>query len=229
MLHVKGLNIMNNVGKLMLELLPLATLETLYMVFVSTLVALIIGIPIGVILVISEKGGIKENLSLSQVCSTIVNIGRSFPFSILMVAIIPLTRLIVGTSLGTTAAIVPLSIAAIPFVARVIENALKEVDKGIIEAAQAMGATTWQIIYKVLIPEAMPSIVLGITLTVINLIGYSAMAGIVGGGGLGKIADQYGYKRYNTPIMISTIIILILLVQIIQWFGNTIAKAINKK
>ncbi|NLP45848.1 MAG: ABC transporter permease [Epulopiscium sp.] len=215
--------------KLMIDLLPVATVETLYMVFVSTVIALIVGTPIGVILITSEKDGIQENISLYQLCSTIVNIGRSFPFSILMVAIIPVTRFIVGTSLGTTAAIVPLSIAAIPFVARVIENSLKEVDKGIIEAAQAMGATTWQIIIKVLIPEAMPGIVLGITLTIINLIGYSAMAGMVGGGGLGKIADQYGYKRYNTPIMISTIILLIILVQIIQWLGNTIAKAINKK
>ncbi len=220
---------MNDAMKLMIDLLPVATVETLYMVFVSTVIALIVGTPIGVILITSEKDGIQENISLYQLCSTIVNIGRSFPFSILMVAIIPVTRFIVGTSLGTTAAIVPLSIAAIPFVARVIENSLKEVDKGIIEAAQAMGATTWQIIIKVLIPEAMPGIVLGITLTIINLIGYSAMAGMVGGGGLGKIADQYGYKRYNTPIMISTIILLIILVQIIQWLGNTIAKAINKK
>jgi len=214
---------------LMLELLPAATLETLYMVFFSTLIAVIVGTPIGVILVISDKDGIRENLPLNQALSTIVNIGRSFPFSILMVAIIPLTRLIVGTSLGTTASIVPLSIAAIPFVARIIESSLKEVERGIVEAAQSMGATTWQIIYKVLIPEAMPGIVLGITLTVINLIGYSAMAGLIGGGGLGKIADQYGYKRYNTPIMISTIILLIILVQIIQWLGNTLARAIDKK
>ena len=214
---------------LMIQLLPAATLETLYMVFFSTLVAVFFGTPLGVILVISEKDGIHENISLSQTLSTIVNIGRSFPFSILMVAIIPLTRLIVGTSLGTTASIVPLSIAAIPFVARIIESSLKEVDGGIVEASQAMGATTWQIIYKVLIPEAMPGIVLGITLTIINLIGYSAMAGLIGGGGLGKIADQYGYKRYNTPIMIATIILLIILVQIIQWFGNSLAKSFNKK
>lgn len=214
---------------LMLELLPAATLETLYMVFFSTLIAVIVGTPIGVVLVISEKGGIRENAPLNQTLSTIVNVGRSFPFSILMVAIIPLTRFIVGTSLGTTASIVPLSIAAIPFVARIIESSLKEVERGIVEAAQSMGATSWQIIYKVLIPEAMPGIVLGITLTVINLIGYSAMAGLIGGGGLGKIADQYGYKRYNTPIMISTIILLIILVQIIQWLGNTLARAIDKK
>lgn len=220
---------MNESISLMIKLLPSATLETLYMVFFSTLVAIIIGGPIGVLLIISEKGGVQENLPLSQTLSTIVNVGRSFPFSILMVAIIPLTRLIAGTSLGTTAAIVPLSVAAIPFVARIIESSLKEVDSGIVEAAQAMGATTWQIICKVLIPEAMSGIVLGITLTIINLIGYSAMAGLIGGGGLGKIADQYGYKRYNTPIMISTIILLIILVQIIQWLGNLLAQSINKK
>ncbi len=214
---------------LMMELLPIATLETLYMVFFSALVAIIIGGPLGVVLIISEREGIRENIRLNQFLSMIVNIGRSFPFSILMVAIIPLTRLITGTSLGTTASIVPLSIAAIPFVARIIESSLKEVDQGIIEASQAMGATSWQIIYKVLIPEAMPGIVLGITLTIINLIGYSAMAGLIGGGGLGKIADQYGYKRYNTPIMIATIVLLILLVQIIQWLGNTIAQRLNKK
>ena len=220
---------MNESMALMLKLLPGATLETLYMVFFSTLVAILIGGPMGVLLIISEKGGVEENIPLSQLLSTIVNIGRSFPFSILMVAIIPLTRFIAGTSLGTTAAIVPLSIAAIPFVARIIESSLKEVDGGIVEASQAMGATTWQIIYKVLIPEAMPGIVLGITLTIINLIGYSAMAGMIGGGGLGKVADQYGYKGYNIPIMIATIILLIILVQIIQWFGNTLATAINKK
>lgn len=226
---MKGLSIMNESLQLMLKLLPGGTLETLYMVFFSTLVAILIGGPMGVLLIISEKGGVRENIPLSQVLSTIVNIGRSFPFSILMVAIIPLTRLIAGTSLGTTAAIVPLSIAAIPFVARIIESSLKEVDGGIVEASQAMGATTWQIIYKVLIPEAMPGIILGITLTIINLIGYSAMAGMIGGGGLGKVADQYGYKGYNVPIMVATIILLIILVQIIQWFGNTLAKTINKK
>lgn len=214
---------------LMVKLLPGATFETLYMVFFSTVIAILIGGPIGVLLIISEKGGIWENLTLSQILSVIVNIGRSFPFSILIIFIMPLTSFIVGTSLGTTAAIVPLSIAAIPFMARVIETALKEVDKGIIEAAQSMGATTWQIIHKVLVPEAMPGIVLGITLTIINLIGYSAMAGMVGGGGLGKVADQYGYKSYNTPVMVATIILIVILVQSIQWLGNTIARAINKK
>lgn len=229
MSSVKGLSEMSDFIALMIKLLPGATLETLYMVFFSTLVAILFGGPMGVILIISAKGGIQENIGLSQALSSIVNVGRSFPFSILMIAIIPLTRLIAGTSLGTTASIVPLSIAAIPFVARIVEGSLMEVDKGIIEAAQAMGATSWQIIYKVLVPEAMPSIVNGITLTVINLIGYSAMAGMVGGGGLGKVADQYGYKGYNPPIMIATIIFIIILVQIIQWFGNTLAQAINKK
>lgn len=214
---------------LMLQLLPTAIFETLYMVFFSTIIAVLIGAPLGILLIISEKNGIRENVLLSQILSAIVNIGRSFPFSILMVAIIPLTRLITGTSLGTTASIVPLSVAAIPFVARVIESSLREVDKGIIEASQSMGATSWQIIYKVLIPEALPGIVSGITLTIINLIGYSAMAGLIGGGGLGKIADQYGYKRYNTPIMIATILLLILLVQIIQWIGNQIAQNLDKK
>lgn len=214
---------------LMVQLLPTAVFETLYMVFVATIISVMIGAPIGIILIISEKNGIRENILLHQILSAIVNIGRSFPFSILMVAIIPLTRLITGTSLGTTASIVPLSVAAIPFVARVIESSLREVDKGIIEAAQSMGATNWQIVYKVLVPEALPGIVLGITLTIINLISYSAMAGLIGGGGLGKIADQYGYKRYNTPIMIITIILLIILVQIIQWIGNQIAKSLDKK
>lgn len=214
---------------LMIQLLPTALFETFYMVAFATIIAVIIGAPIGIILIISEKNGIRENILLNQILSAIVNIGRSFPFSILMVAIIPLTRLITGTSLGTTASIVPLSVAAIPFVARVIESSLREVDKGIIEASQAMGATSWQIIHKVLIPEALPGIVLGITLTIINLIGYSAMAGLIGGGGLGKIADQYGYKRYNTPIMIATIILLIILVQIIQWIGNRIAQQLDKK
>lgn len=229
MSYVKGLSNMNDFISLMIKLLPMAAVETLYMVFFSTLVALIIGGPIGVVLIISAKDGIQENIPLSQTLSAVVNVGRSFPFSILMIAIIPLTRFIAGTSLGTTASIVPLSIAAIPFVARIIEGSLMEVDKGIVEAAEAMGATTWQIIYKVLIPEAMPGIVNGITLTVINLIGYSAMAGMVGGGGLGKVADQYGYKGYNPPIMIATIIFIVILVQVIQWFGNTLAQAINKK
>ena len=210
-------------------LLLFETGNTLYMVFAATLVAIIIGMPIGVILVITDKEGIKENLRLNNVLGTIVNIGRSFPFAILIVALIPFTRFIVGTSLGTTATIVPLSIAAAPFVARVIESSLKEVDKGIVEAALSMGSSIWEIIIKVLIPEAMASIILGITLTVVNLIGYSAMAGMVGGGGLGNVAIQYGYHRYDFSLIIATVILLIILVQILQWIGNSIAKTVNKK
>lgn len=214
--------------KLALDLLPIELWNTLYMVIVSTLIAVIIGLPLGIILVITEEGHIKARPAINGILGTIVNIGRSFPFVILMVAIIPFTRIVVGTSLGTTAAIVPLSIAAAPFVARVVESSLKEIQKGVIEAAVSMGSTTWQIIVKVMLPEAMSSITLGITLTVVNLIGYSAMAGTIGGGGLGKIAIQYGYQRYNNFIMISTVIILIVVVQATQYLGNHIAKRINK-
>ncbi|HHW67758.1 MAG: D-methionine transport system permease protein [Epulopiscium sp.] len=210
-------------------LLLTETGNTLYMVFAATLISTIIGLPLGVILVITDQGGIKERIQLNRILGTIVNIGRSFPFAILIVALIPFTRMIVGTSLGTTATIVPLSIAAAPFVARVVESSLKEVDKGIVEAAVAMGSSTWEIITKVLIPEAMASIILGITLTVVNLIGYSAMAGTVGGGGLGSVAIQYGYYRYDVSLIIATVILLIILVQILQWIGNSIAKAMNKK
>lgn len=214
--------------ELAFKLLPIETLNTLYMVFVSTLISVIIGLPVGILIVISEKGHIKEMTRLNLVLSTVVNIGRSFPFIILMVAILPFTRLLAGTTLGTTAAIVPLSIAAAPFVARVIETSIKEISKGIIEAAVSMGSNIYEIIIKVLIPEALPSIVLGITLTIVNLIGYSAMAGTMGGGGLGKVAIQYGYQRYNSFLMIVTVIELIILVQLIQWLGNKIAKKLNK-
>lgn len=204
---------------LFLALVPIQTLNTLYMVLASTFFAVLIGLPLGVILTVTSKGHIKEKLCLYKILETIVNIGRSFPFAILLVALIPFTRFIVGTSLGTTATIVPLTVAAIPFVARLIESSLKEVDNHVIEAAIVMGATTRQIIMKVLIPEAMPSIVSAITLTIINLIGYSAMAGLVGGGGLGQVAIQYGYNRFNTFIMMSTVVVLILIVQLVQWTG----------
>lgn len=210
-------------------LLLAETGNTLYMVLVATVIAVIIGMPLGIVLVITDKSGIKENIKLNSILGMVINIGRSFPFAILIVALIPFTRFIVGTSLGTTATIVPLSIAAAPFVARVIESAIKEVDKGIIEAAISMGSTPWKIIIKVLIPEAMASIILGITLTIVNLIGYSAMAGMVGGGGLGSVAINYGYYRYDFSLIIVTVILLIILVQIIQWIGNSIAKTMNKK
>jgi|SRR5579862_894088 len=211
------------------SLLPLQLCNTIYMVCVSAFFAVLIGLPIGIVLTIASKGHIKENLKLYKMLETLVNIGRSFPFAILMVALIPVTRWIVGTSLGTTASIVPLTIAAAPFIARLVETSLKEVDRNILEAALVMGSRTRHIIAKVLLPESLPSIVQGITLTVVNLIGYSAMAGLVGGGGLGQVAIQYGYNRFNTFIMTVTVILLIVLVQVVQWIGNGIAHRIIKK
>lgn len=211
------------------QLLPIQLWNTIYMVVVSAFFAVLIGLPLGVILTITDKGHIKENLTVYRVLETIVNIGRSFPFAILMIALIPFTRWLVGTSLGTTASIVPLTIAAAPFVARLVESSLKEVDRNILEAVIVMGSSTWEIIWKVLLPEAWPSIIAAITLTVINLIGYSAMAGLVGGGGLGQVAIQYGYNRFNTFIMVTTVILLILLVQVVQWLGGYIAQSVLKK
>ncbi|MGL5512676.1 MAG: methionine ABC transporter permease [Sporomusa sp.] len=213
----------------MLMLFVEALGETFYMVAVSSLVSALIGIPLGVILVITGKGHIKENLLFNQTLGAVVNAARSIPFIILMVAIIPITRIIIGTSIGTNAAIVPLTIAAIPFVGRIVESALKEVDAGLIEAAQSMGASPRQIILKVLIPEAMPSILLGLTLTVISLIGYSAMAGAIGGGGLGDLAIRYGYQRFRGDVMLATVVILIALVQVVQSSGDYFAHKVNKR
>jgi len=213
----------------MLMLLVEGLGETFYMVAVSSLVSALLGIPLGVILVITGKGHIKENLLFNQTLGAIVNAARSTPFIILMVAIIPFTRIIVGTSIGTNAAIVPLTIAAIPFLARVVESAIKEVDAGLIEAAQSMGASPSQIILKVLIPESRSSIVLGITLTVISLIGYSAMAGAIGGGGLGDLAIRYGYQRFRADVMLATVVILIAMVQIVQSSGDYFAHKLNKR
>lgn len=208
-------------------------IQTIQMVAFSTLFSVILGLPIGVLLYITdseEKGGILPKPMLNAVLSRIVNILRSFPFIILMILIMPLSRIILGTAIGTKATIIPLSIAAAPFVARVIESAIREVDPGVVQAAKAMGSTNWQIVYKVLIPEAMPSLVSGITLTIINLIGYSAMAGAIGGGGLGDLAIRYGYQRFRSDIMIITVVIIILLVEIIQLIGNKIAaKMISKR
>lgn len=203
--------------------------ETVSMVALSTVFSLILGFPLGILLVITEKNGIWEKPALNSVLSAVINILRSFPFIILMIFVMPLTRLIVGKSIGTLATVVPLSIAAAPFVARIIEGALKEVDKGIIEAVSSMGASTFQIITKVLIPEAMPSLVLGITLTIINLVGYSAMAGAIGGGGLGDLAIRYGYHRFQTDVMVAAVILIIILVQAIQFIGNTISLLIDKR
>lgn len=201
-----------------------ASLATLYMVVVSSLLATLIGMPLGIILYITRQGSILEQNMVHQLLAAIVNTMRSIPFIILMIAVIPLTRLLVGTSIGTNAAIVPLSLAAMPFIARVIESALMEVNKGLIEAATAMGATSWQIIRKVLLPEALPAIINGLTLAIVSLIGYSAMAGAVGGGGLGDLAIRYGYHRFDVTMMLLTIIIMIVLVQGVQFLGDFLAK-----
>ena len=214
---------------LALKLLPLQLWNTIYMVFSAAFFALLIGLPLGIILTITSRGHLKEQRQLYKVLETTVNIGRSFPFAILMVALIPFTRWLIGTSLGTTASIVPLTIAAAPFIARLVESSLKEVDRHVVEAAIVMGSTTRQIITKVLLPEALPSIITSTTLTIVNLIGYSAMAGLVGGGGLGQVAIQYGYNRFNTFIMATTVILLIILVQAVQWFGTTLVNRIHRK
>jgi D-methionine transport system permease protein len=211
------------------SLLQPSLFETLYMVFFSTLFSVILGLPLGVILVISEKNHIWEHRLLNGVLGYIVNIMRSLPFIILIIAIFPLSRIIVGTAIGSTAAIVPLSIAATPFVARIVESSLKEVAWGIVEASLAMGATTKEIIFRVLIPEALPSLIMGLTLTIINLIGYSAMAGAIGGGGLGDLAIRYGYQRFQTDVLIWTIIVLVIIVQVIQSSGNKISKILDKR
>jgi len=201
-----------------------ATLETIYMVFVSGVVAALIGLPWGVVLYTSRKGNILAHPLLYQVLAAVVNMTRSIPFIILMIAVIPITRVLVGSSIGTNAAIVPLSLCAMPFIARVVENALLEVDTGLIEAATAMGASVWQIVCKILIPEARPGIINGLTLTVVSLIGYSAMAGAVGGGGLGDLAIRYGYQRFDSKVMLMTIVVIIILVQAMQLFGDKLAK-----
>jgi D-methionine transport system permease protein len=199
------------------------------MVGVSSLIAVLLGLPLGIALVTTDRGGLFEAAPINRILGAIINVTRSLPFIILLVAIIPLTRLIVGTSIGSTAAIVPLALAATPFFGRIAEAALREVDRGLVEAAQAMGCTTWQIIAKVLIPEAIPALVLGVTITIINLIGYSAMAGAVGGGGLGDLAIRYGYQRFQVEVMIATIIVLIVLVQAIQWLGDRFARGLRRR
>jgi len=213
----------------MADLVIPSLLETLYMVAFSTIFSLLLGFPLGILLVVTEKENIWEKPKFNQILNSIINVLRSFPFLILMIVIFPLSTLLVGKSIGTTATIVPLSVAAAPFVARVIEGSLKEVDKGVIELSLSMGATTPQIISKVLIPEAMPSIILGITLTIINIIGYSAMAGAIGGGGLGDLAIRYGHYRRETDVMIASVVIIVIMVQSIQYLGNTLSAKINKK
>lgn len=213
----------------MIPLLTKALGETVYMVVVSMIIATIIGVPLGVLLHTTSKGQILESPAVNRVVGAVVNAVRSIPFIILLVAIIPFTRLLVGTAIGTTAAMVPLVIAAIPFIGRQVETSLKEVPFGLVEAAQSMGATPAQIIWKVLLPESMSSIVAQLTTVIISLVGESAMAGAVGGGGLGDLAIRYGYQRFRPEIMLATVVILIVLVQLVQFVGNTLAKRLDKR
>jgi D-methionine transport system permease protein len=213
----------------MLGLLLDAFLETLVMVAISSTLAGLVGVPLGVVLVATGRGHIRENAVVNRGLGAVVNAGRSTPFIILLVAIIPFTRLLVGTSIGTAAAIVPLTIAAIPFVARLAEAALREVDPGLIEAAQSMGASPMQIVMKVLVPEALPGLVAALTITVVNLIGYSAMAGAVGGGGLGDLGIRYGYQRFLPEVMLAVVVVLIVLVQAVQSVGDRVARRLNKR
>lgn len=204
-------------------------LQTIYMTLVSTLIAYIIGVPVGILLVLSAKDGIKPNAVLNRVLDVIVNILRSVPFLVLLVLVMPLTRLLTGTSIGTTAAIVPLTLGAAPFVARLIESSIKEVDAGVIEAAQSMGASPMQIVCKVMLPEAKPSLIVGVAIALTTILGYSTLAGFVGGGGLGDIAVRYGLHRYETAIMLVTVVLLVVIVQIMQYVGDKIAQKTDKR
>ena len=212
-----------------LILVGTSTLETLLMVFFSTFFAILIGFPLGILLNITNKYGITPKPAFNLVLSRIIDVLRSFPFVILMIVLLPFTRLILGTAIGTTATIIPLSIAAAPFVARITETALNEVDPGVVQASRAMGSTNAQIIIKVLIPESLPSVVSGITLTIINLVSYSAMAGTLGGGGLGDLAIRYGYQRFRTEIMIAAVVVIIILVALIQFAGTRLTNKILSK
>lgn len=212
-------------GSMLME----GTMDTLYMTFTATFVAYIFGLPIGILAEITRKNGIYPILLLNKIMDAIINLGRSIPFIILLVAVMPVTRAVVGTTLGPKAATVPLIIGAVPFVARLVENSLRELDSGVIEAARAMGANVKEIIFKVMIPETLPSLILGMSLATITLVGYTAMAGTIGAGGLGDIAIRYGYYRYQTDVMIITIILLVIFVQGIQSFGQFISKAIDKR
>ena len=205
------------------------SLITLYMVGVSTVLTVLLGLPLGVLLVTSDRRGLNPKPVLNRVLGVVVNLTRSVPFIILLVVLIPFTRLVVGTSIGPTAAIVPLTLAAVPFFARVTESALREVPGGLIEAAQSMGSSAWEVVSKVYIPEALPGLVLGIALTLISLVGYSAMAGAVGAGGLGDLAIRYGYQRFETEVMLVTVVLLIVFVQLVQTAGDRIAAKVSRR
>ena len=213
----------------MIRLIAASTGETLYMVAVAALIATAFGLPLGVFLATSGKGELFAAPWVNRVLGIVVNATRSTPFIILVVAIIPFTRLIAGTSIGTSAAIVPLTIAATPFIARLIEGAIREVDQGLVEAARAFGASPLQIVFKVLIPEALPGIVLGLTLAIVSLLGFSAMVGAVGGGGLGDLGIRYGYQRFMPEMMLAVVVVLIVLVQAVQSIGDRLARRLNKR
>lgn len=210
-------------------LLAQGTWDTIVMTSVSTLFAYVLGIPLGVLIVVTAPGGLRPHRVFNTVLGWILNIGRSIPFIILLVALIPFTRWIVGTSLGVPGAIVPLVIAAAPFVGRMVEQSIAEVDSGLVEAAESFGASTWQIIYKVFLRESLPSLIRGAAIVFITLFGYAAMAGMVGAGGLGDIAIRYGYQRYQTDVMIAAVILCIVLVQVVQSIGDAVARKIDKK
>lgn len=214
--------------KALQQLILTATGQTLYMVGLSLAIALAVGVPLGVLLVVTAPGHILPRQTLNAILGSIVNTGRSIPFVILLFLLMPITKILVGVSIGTRGAIFPLAVAAVPFVARVVENSLQEVDPGVIEAAESMGASPVQIITKVLLPESWPALLLGFTLTAINLVGYSAMAGAIGGGGLGDIAIRYGYQRFRNDVLLETVVILIILVQITQSLGNHLALKASK-
>jgi D-methionine transport system permease protein len=203
--------------------------ETLVMVGISGVVGAIVGLPLGVLLFLTDRGGVLQSVATNRAMGLTVNAVRSTPFIILLVAVIPFTRLIVGTSIGTAAAVVPLTIAAAPFIARLVETALREVDRGLIETAEALGATTRQIVFKVLLPEALPGVVAGLTITFVSLVGYSAMAGAIGGGGLGDLGIRYGYQRFLPEVMVTVVVILIVFVQLVQSFGDWLVRRLSHR
>lgn len=212
-----------------LSMLAWGVLETLYMTLFSTALSYLFGLPLGILLVVTDSGGIRPMYWFNRVLGIVINLMRSVPFLILLVAVMPVTRVIVGTTIGSTATVVPLVISAAPFIARMVESSLKEVDKGVVEAAWSMGASPIRIIFRVLLPEAKPSLIIGAAIAVTTILGYSAMAGIVGGGGLGDIAIRYGYYRYQTDIMLATVALLVIIVQVLQEVGARLAKLNDKR
>lgn len=215
--------------KEIINMIAEGTVTTLYMTLVSTLIAYIIGLPLGILLVVTAPNGLRPNKAVFKILDVVVNIVRSIPFLILLMLIIPFTRFVVGKSYGATATIVPLALAAAPFIARLVESSLLEVDHGVIEAAQSMGAGLWTIIWKVLLAESRTSLIMGATIALGTILGYSAMAGTVGGGGLGDIAVRYGYYRWQADIMIVTVVLLVVLVQILQWIGTKLSRLFDRR